>query len=70
MAKKLHEHQLHSLALKVIALLESKEGNLTPLQIMQVIDRVDYTMRATQKRYRDKRNKEVSKDNYMVHSHE
>ena len=63
MAKKLDEYQLHSLALKVIALLESKEGNLTPLQIMQVIDRVDYTMRATQKRYRDKRNK-------MVHSHE
>ena len=70
MAKKLDEHEIHDWAIKVIALLQSYEGNLTPLQVMQVIDRVDYTMRATQKRYRDKRNKEVSKDNYMVHSHE
>ena len=63
MAKKLDEQQLHDWARKVIALLQSFEGNLTPLQVMQVIDRVDYIMRATQKRYRDKRNK-------MVLSHE
>ena len=63
MAKKLDEQQLHDWARKVIALLQSYEGNLTPLQVMQVIDRVDYIMRATQKRYRDKRSK-------MVLSHE
>ena len=55
MAKKLDEQQLHDWANKVIATLQSYEGNLTPLQVMQVIDRVDYIMRVTQKRYRDKR---------------
>ena len=55
MAKKLDEHEIHDWAIKVIALLQSYEGNLTPLQVMQVIDRVDYIMRVTQKRYRDKR---------------
>ena len=41
MAKKLDEHQLHGLANKLISFLQSKEGNLTVLQIMQVIDRAD-----------------------------
>ena len=63
MAKTLDEQHLHDWARKVIALLQNYEGNLTPLQVMQVIDRVDYIMRATQKRYRDKRSK-------MVLSHE
>ena len=58
MSRKLDEQQLHDWARKIIFLLQNWEGNLTPLQIMQVIDRVDYIMRATQKRYRDKRVKQ------------
>ena len=57
MAKKLDEHQLHGLANKLISFLQSKEGNLTVLQIMQVIDRADYILRSTQKVYRNKRDK-------------
>ena len=58
MAKKLEEQDIHGHALSVLGLLRGYKTDLTPLQVMQVVDRVDYIMSATQKVYRDKRNKQ------------
>ena len=68
MAEKLEEQALHNRALGVLRFVlgckvdGSKAWDTTPLQVMQIIDRMDHIMSTTQKIYRDKRNKQREGD--------